>query len=174
MQHNYDRCLKLILEHEGGYVDHPKDPGGATNMGITLKTLEAWLGREVTKQEVKDLDLDVVKAIYKDRYWNKIKGDDLPSGVDLMVFDFAVNSGTHRAAKFLQRAVGAQSDGLIGPKTLKKVSKQDPSELIKKLTIRRDKFYRSLSTFDTFGTGWMRRLESTTKHAHDMRENGNG
>jgi lysozyme family protein len=173
MESNYEKCLELILKHEGGYVDHPKDPGGATNKGITIGTLSKWIERPATKQEVKDLSDDVVEAIYKANYWNRVKGDDLPSGVDLMVFDFAVNSGVSRASKCLQQVVGATPDGAIGPKTLQAVSEKDPTEIVKDMQEYRDRFYKSLSTFDTFGRGWLARLSSTSVHALDMIEGNN-
>ena len=99
---NFEKSLEMVLHHEGGYVDHPKDPGGATNYGVTKKVYEVYLGRECTKDEVKDMPLKAVREIYKRKYWDKIRGDDLPSGLDWAVFDFAVNAGVSRAAKLLQ------------------------------------------------------------------------
>ena len=96
---NYNECLKIILMHEGGYVNHPKDPGGETNLGVTKRVYEEWGGTK----EMKDLTVEDVEPIYKKNYWDKIKGDDLPDGLDLCVFDFGVNAGPGRAAKFLQK-----------------------------------------------------------------------
>ena len=101
MQTNFDKCLGYVLEHEGGYVDHPEDPGGRTNRGITQKVYEKYLDRPVTEKEMKELPLEHAQAIYKKNYWDKVCGDDLPDGLDFSVFDWAVNSGPSRAAKVL-------------------------------------------------------------------------
>lgn len=164
----FGAALAEILRHEGGWVDHPKDPGGATNRGVTLATLSSWLGRTATKAEVKALTVADVAPIYRERYWNAVKGDDLPAGVDLMVFDLAVNSGPARAAKFLQEVVGAPADGQIGPATLAKVNALHPLAIIDGMAERRERFYRGLGTFDTFGRGWMRRLSEVTAKAKEM------
>lgn len=164
----FDIALAEILRHEGGWVDHPKDPGGATNRGVTLATLSEWLGRTATKAEVKALTVADVAPIYRERYWNVVKADDLPAGVDLMVFDLAVNSGPGRAAKFLQEVVGAAADGQIGPATLAKVAALHPLAVIDGMAQRRERFYRGLNTFDTFGRGWMKRLSDVTAKAKEM------
>lgn len=164
----FDTALAEILRHEGGWVDHPADPGGATNRGVTLKTLSEWLGRPATKAEVKALTVADVAPIYRAKYWNVVKADDLPAGVDLMVFDLAVNSGPGRAAKFLQEVVGAAQDGSIGPATLAKVRALHPLAVIDGMARRREAFYRSLRTFDTFGRGWMKRLADVTAKAKEM------
>lgn len=164
----FDIALAEILRHEGGWVDHPKDPGGATNRGVTLATLSDWLGRTATKAEVKALTVADVAPIYRERYWNAVKGDDLPAGVDLMVFDLAVNSGPGRAAKFLQEVVGAAVDGQIGPGTVAKVNALHPLAVIDGMAARRERFYRGLGTFDTFGRGWMKRLSDVSAKAKEM------
>jgi len=164
----FDTALAEILRHEGGWVDHPADPGGATNRGVTLATLSDWLGRTATKAEVKALTVADVAPIYRERYWNAVKGDDLPAGVDLMVFDLAVNSGPGRAAKFLQEVVGAPADGQIGPATLAKVNALHPLAIIDGMAQRRERFYRGLGTFDTFGRGWMKRLADVTAKSKEM------
>lgn len=164
----FDTALAEILRHEGGWVDHPADPGGATNRGVTLASLSDWLGRTATKAEVKALTVADVAPIYRERYWNAVKGDDLPAGVDLMVFDLAVNSGPGRAAKFLQEAVGAPADGQIGPATLAKVRALHPLAIIDGMAQRRERFYRGLGTFDTFGRGWMKRLADVTAKSKEM------
>ena len=122
-QSNFGRCLDMLLKHEGGFVNHPKDPGGMTNLGVTRATYEQFLGRAVTEDEMRALTPEDVAPVYKKDYWDKVKGDDLPSGVDWCVFDWAVNSGPARAAKALQLVVGATVDGAIGPKTLAQVEK---------------------------------------------------
>jgi lysozyme family protein len=161
MKGNFDKCLAMVLKHEGGFVDHPKDPGGATNMGVTLGTYEQWVGRSVTIEEMKALTVDDVAPIYRKNYWDRVRGDDLPSGVDWSVFDWAVNSGPSRSAKALQKIVMVTRDGAIGPKTLAAVGDHKPEDLINTMHTARQRFYERLSTFDTFGRGWSRRNTET-------------
>ena len=125
MKDNFDECLKMLLHHEGGYVNHPKDPGGETNLGVTKRVYEKWGGTK----DMKDLTFDDVAPIYKKNYWNRCKCDDLESGVDWVVFDWAVNSGTGRSAKAIQKICGAAQDGAIGPKTLALFKSQDTEYL---------------------------------------------
>ena len=165
---NFGRALSLVLKHEGGYVDHPADPGGATNRGITLATLSTWRGRKVTKAEVKALTVEEASAIYRANYWNVVKGDDLPAGVDLAVFDFAVNSGPARAAKHVQALVGTAADGVIGPKTLAAVKAKDPKDIIRRLTRSRLDFLSRLPTWPTFGRGWRARVLGVEREALAM------
>ena len=168
MKENFDQCLKMLLHHEGGFVNHPKDPGGVTNLGVTKRVYEQWVGHRVSEQVMRDLTVEDVAPIYKKKYWDRIKGDDLPSGIDWAAFDWAVNSGTGRAAKAVQKVVGAVRDGAIGPKTLALVSKQDPKYMIQEIGKIRQEFYENLSTFETFGKGWTRRNKETTEVAMDM------
>lgn len=168
MSTRFSECLPLILAHEGGYVDHPKDPGGATNLGVTLGTLSDWLKRPATKAEVKALTPATVAPIYEANYWRAAACDRLPPGVDYMVFDFAVNSGPGRARKFLQRVAGVAPDGAIGPVTIAAVNKLGARLLIDRLNEDREAFYRSLDTFPTFGKGWLRRLTEVTAKAKAM------
>ena len=168
---NYNECLKIILMHEGGYVNHPKDPGGETNLGVTKRVYEEWGGTK----EMKDLTIEDVEPIYKKNYWDKIKGDDLPDGLDLCVFDFGVNAGPGRAAKFLQKLLGVTQDGGIGPQTLGALQSAigedkvtQTREMIEKYQSMRQEYYEGLSTFDTFGKGWTRRVEETTHEAISM------
>ena len=165
---NYEKCLEIILHHEGGYVNHPKDPGGETNLGVTKRVYEEWGGTK----DMKDLTVEDVAPIYQKNYWNRVRGDDLPAGLDLCVFDFGVNAGTGRSATFLQRLVGTTVDGGIGPATLRAVNAYVQIEGIE-ATIddfqkRRQEYYESLSTFETFGRGWTRRVDEVTKTAHSM------
>jgi len=161
-------CLSMLLEHEGGFVNHPKDPGGMTNLGVTKKAFEEYKGTEVSEQEMRDLLPTDVTPFYREKYWDKIKGDDLPAGVDWAVFDWCVNSGPSRAARALQVVVNATADGAIGPKTLEKVNEREASEIIKDLHAVRQEFYENLSTFDTFGKGWTRRNKETLEQALEM------
>ena len=168
MKNNFDKCLHMLLEHEGGYVNDSRDSGGMTNLGVTKRVYDEWIGRESTEQEMRDLTPDDVAPIYKKNYWDRVKGDDLPSGVDWCAFDWAVNSGSGRPAKAIQRAVGAAADGAIGPMTLKAVADKDPKEIIEYVFQVRQSFYESLKTFETFGKGWTRRVEETTKLAKTL------
>lgn len=156
-------CLDRVLKHEGGFVDHPKDPGGATNLGITQATLADFLKRPITVAEVRALSRETAADIYRWRYWSPASCEGLPEGVDYMVFDLAVNSGVSRAVKFLQLTVGATPDGRAGPATFKAVSAMPARDIIQGMSNRRAAFYRSLPTFATFGKGWMRRLDEVTR-----------
>jgi len=165
---NYDKCLETILHHEGGYVNHPKDPGGETNLGVTKRVYEEWGGTK----DMKDLTVEDVAPIYKKNYWDKLKGDDLPGGLDLCVFDFGVNAGPGRAAKYLQSMIGTTPDGGIGPMTLaalqKYVDENGLVESIEEYQKRRQEYYEKLSTFATFGRGWTRRVDETTELAKKL------
>jgi len=158
VKQNFETSLAHVLKHEGGWADHPADPGGATMKGVTLKTYSDWLGRQATKDELRAISPEHLRTIYKARYWDAVRGDELPSGVDYVVFDMAVNSGPGRAAKTLQAAVGATPDGSIGPKTLALASAQDPAALIAAFQRSRQHFLEALPTFATFGKGWTRRV----------------
>ena len=168
MQANYDKCLETILHHEGGYVNHPKDPGGETNLGVTKRVYEEFGGTK----DMKDLTVEDVAPIYKKGYWDKMKGDELPSGLDLCVFDFGVNAGPGRAAKYLQTMIGTVADGGIGPNTLAKLKEYVDANGLEKCIVdyqnARQGYYEKLSTFDTFGRGWTRRVDETTQLAKTM------
>ena len=165
MQKNYDKCLETILHHEGGYVNHPKDPGGETNLGVTKRVYEEWGGTK----DMKDLLVEDVAPIYKKNYWTAIMAEDIPAGLDLCVFDMCVNGGRHRATKMLQQLVGATIDGWIGPNTIAKTqayceAKGVTAAIEGYQQIRQD-FYESLKTFETFGRGWTRRVNETKETA---------
>jgi lysozyme family protein len=165
---NFEKCLETILHHEGGYVNHPKDPGGETNLGVTKRVWEEWGGTK----DMRDLTPEDVAPLYKKNYWDRVKGDDLPSGLDLAVFDWAVNSGTGRAAKKLQSMIGTVADGGIGPNTLRilgeYIDEHGIEATIENYQGVRQEFYESLSTFETFGKGWTRRNEETAELAKEM------
>jgi len=165
MKANFEECMARLLEHEGGYVNHPNDPGGETNLGVTRAVYEQYAGRQVMDGEMEGLTHDDVYPIYKENYWDRVRADDLPSGVDWAVFDWGVNSGTSRAAKALQRIVGVEQDGGIGPMTLQAVASIEPVDIVDQMHYMREGFYRSLSTFDTFGRGWLRRNDETKEQA---------
>lgn len=155
---NFERALALVLKHEGGYADHPSDPGGATMMGITRATLEAWRGLPVTKDDVRALTREEAAAIYRARYWDAIAGDALPAGLDLAAFDYAVNSGPVRAVNTIQGIVAVTVDWRIGPESLAAIRAAETRPLIEALCAARLRFLRQLPTFPVFGRGWTRRV----------------
>lgn len=155
---NFKTCLTFTLKYEGGYVDHPQDPGGATNLGITIGVLRNWRGEAVTKSDVRALTVDEAGRIYRARYWDTVQGDKLPPGVDLAVWDYAVNSGPARVAKALQKIVGVPQDGVIGMDTISAVHKMKPRDVINALCDERQRFVRRLGTYKSFGKGWERRI----------------
>lgn len=162
---NFRPSLSLVLAHEGGFVNHPKDPGGATNQGITQKVYDAFRDyMRLGRQSVKHIANSEVSEIYNKQYWRTIKGDSLPCGLDYAVFDFGVNSGIYRAIKYLQRWVGFTGDdvdGILGMVTLAAVDakfQQNEEAAVAQYCANRMIFLRSLSTFSVFGKGWTRRV----------------
>ena len=168
MRTNFETALSAVLHHEGGYSNNPADPGGMTNLGVTKKVWEEWVGHPVDEKTMRALTPAMVAPMYKAKYWDKIKGDDLPEGVDYCVFDAAVNSGPGRAAKWLQSCVGVEPDGGIGPKTLAAVAAADPATLVEDYAKRRLSFLSDLSTWGTFGKGWSRRVAEVQVAAENM------
>lgn len=147
---NIERALELLLGHEGGFVDHPSDPGGATNFGITERVARA----HGYKGHMRDLPKAKAIDIYRKDYWDAIRADALPDDIRFHVFDAAVNSGPAQAIKWLQRAGGVAEDGIIGPKTIAAAAKVTPA----KYSAIRLRFMTNLSTWSTFGKGWARRI----------------
>jgi len=172
MKDTFPRALALVLAQEGGYADHPYDPGGATNFGITIATLRDWRGRPVSKADVRALGRDEVAAIYRARYWNAVRGDELPAGLDLALFDFAVNSGPFRAVTVLQEVLGVPVDGRFGPVTMAALQTRPAKTLVADLCARRLAFLRRLATFPVFGRGWTRRVEAVAREAGVMAGRG--
>lgn len=166
MIENFDVSLTYVLAEEGGYGNHPKDPGGATNKGVIQREYNAYRrNRGLPQRSVKSIELPEVQEIYKKSYWDSIRADEIPSGLDYCVFDYAVNSGPSQAIKTLQRAINSHGDrniavdGRIGDVTLEGAKSYDPKALIEEVCGGRDTFYHSLkSLFPTFGKGWMSRL----------------
>lgn len=155
----FESCVNIVLQKEGGFVNHSADPGGATNYGITIKVLSEYRKTKVSVEDVQRLSIGEAKQIYFKNYWKPIQGDQLPIGVNLSVFDFAVNAGVSRAAKTLQKIVNVQQDGIIGLVTLKAVQTFDVEDMIERLADERVLFYKSLKTFSVFGKGWLRRTD---------------
>jgi lysozyme family protein len=170
MQSNFETCLALMLAHEGGFVNHPQDPGGMTNLGVTKRVWEEWVGHDVDEKQMRALTPETVAPLYKRKYWDACRADDLVAGVDYVVFDVAVNSGPGRAVKFLQSCVGATADGGFGPATLAAVkeAEKDPARLVELYCAKRLEFLQSLKTFETFGKGWSRRVQEVKDKALKM------
>ena len=157
-----------MLASEGGYVNHPSDPGGMTNLGVTKQVWEEWTGRESNEAEMRALTPELVETLYKVRFWDACRCDEMPSGIDYLVFDFAVNAGPSRSSKILQAAVGVPADGVIGPVTLAAVKAIPENELVEKFSQAKEDFYRSLNTFETFGKGWLNRVAAVKIKASSM------
>lgn len=159
-QKNFDQLTQYLLIHEGGYVNHPKDPGGATNKGVTQRVYTAYrkrMGRE--DRSVRHIEMSEVMDIYRTQYWDAVDGDLLPVGLDYAVYDFAVNSGPDRAVKFLQRILRVREDGIIGNLTLEAIRGVNNIEgLIEEYCVSRWEWMQTLKTWDTFGRGWTRRV----------------
>ena len=168
MKKNFKNALEHVLVHEGGWADHPEDPGGATMKGVTLITFRRHFGEKKTKDDLRNISERQLEKIYRSGYWDKCLCDKLYAGVDYTVFDAAVNSGPGRGAKWLQAAIGAKQDGGIGPKTLAKVEENDPIQITNNMCDRRLTFLRNLSTWSTFGRGWERRVEGVRSTAIAM------
>lgn len=155
MKENYAQALKQVLKYEGGKVDDPRDPGGRTAFGVTQNTYNAWRKKQnLPTVDVFTISQNEVAAIYRQEYWDRIRGDDLPAGVDFAVFDFAVNSGVSKAAKTLQSVVGVTQDGVIGPATIQAAK----DYVAMAVTNKRLAFMQSLSIWSTFGKGWSARI----------------
>ena len=168
MQANYPVVLKNTLKFEGGFVNNPSDPGGATNMGITHATLSAWRHQAVSVDDVKALTLEEASDIYKALYWDHIQGDVLPNGVDMAMFDYAVNSGNGAAARALQAVLGVDQDGQIGPQTLAALAQHDPKKIAIAICQHRQSVLERLSTFRIFGHGWTSRITAVENIVNGM------
>lgn len=151
---NFDAAFHRLLGHEGGFVDHPSDPGGATKWGVTQAVARAngYTGH------MRDFPVDMAKAIYWRQYWVPIKADDLPPAIRYAVFDAAVNSGAKQAVKWLQRAIGVNDDGVVGPQTMTFARAANPDFVIRRMLGQRLEFMTDLKTWPTFGRGWARRV----------------
>lgn len=156
---DFDTAFHRLLGHEGGYSNHPSDPGGETMWGVTKRVAQA----NGYRGEMKDLPVDVAKQIYHKDYWSPVRADQLPDVLRYPVFDAAVNSGVRQSIRWLQEAVGAKIDGVIGPQTVSFASKSDPEITVRKMLGIRLQFMTDLSTWHSFGRGWARRVASLLK-----------
>lgn len=165
MQASFAYAMPKILVHEGGKVNHPKDPGGRTNQGVIQRVYDGWRQRRgLPLRSVYEMENYERDDIYKKQYWDAVQGDKLPQGVDYVVMDGAVNSGPSQSIKWLQRALGVTADGVLGQATLGALEViNDMDALIAKILARREQFLRALKTFKTFGKGWMNRVSQVKK-----------
>lgn len=156
----FQRCIGIVCgpSIEGGFVNDPRDPGGATNHGITIATLSHWRGRPCTVQDVQALQLSEAMAIYRAQYWSAVAGDALPAGLDLMAFDCAVNMGPGTAARLLQESVDAVVDGHVGPNTIRAAAATDTVQAIHHMAELRRDAYRAMAGWPTYGRGWTSRV----------------
>lgn len=165
MDRNFASSLKAVLVHEGGWSDHPSDPGGATMKGVTLANFRRFVKPNATKADLRRITDEQIAIVYRRHYWDAVLGAALPDGVDYAVFDFAVNSGPSRAAKYLQRLVGVAQDGRIGPKTLAAVRAMGAKNVVAWLCDARLAFVKGLRTWPVFGKGWGRRIAEVRRKA---------
>jgi lysozyme family protein len=176
MKETWAMAFKKLIEHEGGFTSDPRDPGnklpdgrpGSTNLGVTQKVWEDYVGQQVTHEEMKALTKADVEPLYKKQYWDSIRGDLLPRGVDYVVFDMSVNSGPGRAAMTLQSCIGVKADGIIGPATLAAVSNANLHELIESFSEKRLEFMEKLPEWPIYGNGWERRVNEVAELAENL------
>ena len=169
MQGNFKECLDLVLKSEGGWVNNPNDPGGETNLGVTKRVWEEWVGHPV--ESLKKLSKDDVAPLYEQKYWRPCYGEVLPRGLDLVVFSMAVNAGPGRSVKLLQSSIGCVPDGIIGPRTRELICSSNIANLISKFSESRREYYRSLKTFPIFGKGWLARVDKEESEGLSMAKN---
>jgi lysozyme family protein len=169
MTGEFEKSLKRILKHEGGFVNDPLDSGGMTNLGVTKRVWEEFVGHPVSEADMRALTPEKVGSMYKLKYWNPSYCEVLPKGLDYVVFDFAVNAGTGRSVKTLQQAIGCVADGVIGPKTMVAINDAEPKDLIAKFSDARADFYQGIVTRKPdqarFIKGWLNRVEDARKLA---------
>ena len=168
MNDNFDQALATVLKSEGGYVNNKADPGGMTNLGVTKRTYEQYVGHPVDEETMRGLTPEMVAPLYKKMYWDVVKGDQLPDGVDYCVFDVAVNSGPTKATKLLQNAVGTPQTGQISDRDVQLANNADLEDLITKICNERLVFLQSLNTWATFGKGWGNRVAYVQRTALKM------
>ena len=169
----FQRAYEALAVHEGGYVNHPDDPGGATNRGVTQRTYDNYRTRHGNKpRDVRNISDEEVAAIYRHQYWEPIRADDLPDGIAYCVFDAAVNSGPNRAVRWLQSAIGAGVDGVVGNETIGLATSHDPRLLIDGYCDKRLAFMRRLRHWPTFKNGWQRRVDEVRSQSKSWAEMG--
>lgn len=160
---DFDQAFERLIAHEGGYVNHPDDPGGETNWGITARTARAngYTGsmRELTRRQARE--------IYRVAYWGRARADDYDPAIGFQLFDAAVNHGIGNAIRFLQRAVGVADDGIVGPQTVAAINSMQTTDVLARFNAERLDFYTRLSTWPSFGRGWVRRVAENLRYASE-------
>ena len=172
MTGNFKECLALVLKSEGGFVNHPQDPGGMTNLGVTKRVWEEYTGHEADEKTMRGLTPEKVAPLYEQRYWRPTYCEVLPRGLDLLVFSMGINAGTGRSVKLLQQSIGCSPDGIIGPRTMGLIKQSNIADLIGNFSEARRNYYKSLATFPTFGKGWLARVDREESEALNMAKNG--
>jgi lysozyme family protein len=169
---NYNACISKVLKYEGGYQADPNDKGNWTGCkvgaGVNKGTNRGISACSYPNEDIKGMTEARAKEIYRKDFWDKILGDELPAGPDLCTFDGGVNSGQSRGVKWLQRAVGCEADGAVGPQTIAAANDADDHVTIDRMCDDRMDFLRGLSTWPTYGKGWTSRVEDVRKTAHGM------
>jgi len=169
---NYPALFDRTLGHEGGYTNDPRDPGnwtgGKVGVGKLLGTKFGIAANTFPHLDIKNLTVEHARRIYKGLYWDKVKGDELPAGIDWAVFDYAINSGPFRAIVGLQRALGVADDGKLGPVTLEALRKTNPRRVVNALCDERLKLMKSLKHWPTYKKGWTRRVSEVRAAALSM------
>jgi lysozyme family protein len=155
---SYDAALARLLAHEGGYSNHPSDPGGPTNFGITIGDYRKYVKRDATAADVKAMRVAEAKAIYRARYWDALRCDGLPAGVDYAVFDYGVNSGIGRSTKVLRRLLGFADAGKVSDEVVAAAGAANAPNLVAAICDERLRFLKSLKTWPVFGNGWAQRV----------------
>lgn len=173
---NWKQAFEQMLKSEGGFTDDERDKGnqlpdgrkGSTMLGVTQFNWEKHIGHQVTHDDMRALTPADVEPLYKKKYWDVVRADELKSGIDYLVFDMGVNAGPGRSIMLLQAAVGVGVDGGFGPMTMAAVQAADPAELIEKFSQNKEAFYRGLDDFKTYGTGWLNRVADVKVKANSM------
>ena len=173
---NWDQAFKQMLASEGGFTDDERDNGnklpdgrkGSTMLGVTQFNWEQHVGHQVTHDDMRKLTPADVEPLYKKKYWDAVRADELPSGIDYAVFDMGVNAGPGRSIKLMQSALGVTPDGGFGAITMAAVQAANPVELIERFSQEKEAFYRSLESFSVYGTGWLNRVAAVKLKASSM------
>lgn len=168
MRENFDIALRTLFDQWGAFADHPSDPGGMTNLGVTRHVWERWVGREVPESEMRALTPELVTPMFKATVWDAVGGDELPSGVDVVVFDLAVNSGPRYAVQVLQKLLGAELGGLVTPDMLSRAASADPRKLISDYTAERLAYLRRIPFWSTSGEDWTKRVAAVQAVADSL------
>ena len=169
MKTSYEFCLDRVLAHEGGYTNHPADPGGPTNFGITIFDYRKYIKPDATAADIRAMKVDEAKTIYRARYWDAQRCDELPAGVDYVVFDYGVNSGTGRSGKVLRRALRLPDhSSIVNDEVIAAAKAAEANARVIAICDERRRFLQSLKTWTVFGAGWDRRVTEVRSAALAM------